>query len=261
MESVLFGKPSFGLHLFVNQRYDAIWMVPQVAGLNEAYFTTLRRRPAISVPFVWDPVFVRQRMDGYLNGGEYRPRSVAKRLSVMEPNLNVVKFCLYPILVAEEAFRRAPDRISFLHVTNAEKLAKDSHEFISLMNQLDIVRQGKASFVARYDTPQFLAEMTDVVVSHQWENPLNYAYLEACWQGYPLVHNAHLCADLGYYYAGNDIAAGGRQLLHALEHHDEDWESYTQSQRTAIARYLPGDAQVRATYSRLLAQLMELPPC
>ena len=70
----------------------------------------------------------------------------------------------------------------------------------------------KAVFLGRHDTPAFLAENTDAVISHQLENPLNYFYLEVCWQGYPLVHNAHLVPELGYYYAGNDVQAGAARL-------------------------------------------------
>jgi hypothetical protein len=259
MESMLFGRPSFGFNLFVNQRYDAVWMIPQVARTSEPYFSTLRRRPAQVVPFVWDPIFIRQKTASHGTMGEYRPRSGPRRISIMEPNVNVVKFCLYPIFIVEEAFRLRPDLISFLHVTNAQKLATDSKEFIALMNQLDIVRGHKAAFVGRFETPQFLTEMTDVVVSHQWENPLNYLYLEVCWQGYPLVHNAELCPELGYYYPDNDVAAGSRQLLGALEGHDDHWRDYIEIQRLAIERFLPHNAKVRATYSELLASVMQQP--
>ena len=55
------------------------------------------------------------------DGGEYRPRTTAKRLSVIEPNIDVMKFCLYPLLLAERAFRQAPEKIGFLHVTNADQ--------------------------------------------------------------------------------------------------------------------------------------------
>ncbi|QQX88401.1 DUF2827 family protein [Cupriavidus necator] len=53
-----------------------------------------------------------------------------------------------------------------------------------------IVQAGKASFEARYSTPYFLARFTDVVVTHQWENGLNYLYYEAAYGRYPLVHNS-----------------------------------------------------------------------
>ena len=259
-ESVLFGKPSFGLDLFVNQRYDAIWMIPQVASISEPYVTVLRRRPARTVPFVWDPVFLSQRAAAFANDGEYRPRGDRPaRLAVMEPNINVVKFCLYPTFIVEEAFRKRPEAISFLHVTNADHLARNSKEFVALMNQLDIVRQGKASFVGRFDTPQFLAEHTDIVISHQWENPLNYFYLEVCWQGYPLVHNAQLCRELGYFYEGNDVNAGCAQLLHAIDSHDTKWEAYRERQRALIDRFLSSNAQVQSEYARLLAELVAQP--
>jgi hypothetical protein len=259
MESILFARPSFGHNLFVNQRYDAIWMIPQVANISEHFFTTLRRRPATVVPFVWDPMFLNERSRGLRDGGEYRPREGPRRLSVMEPNINVVKFCLYPIFIAEEAFRLRPELISFLHVTNAERLATNSPEFVAVMNQLDIVRNHKAAFVGRFDTPQFLADFTDVMISHQWENALNYFYLEVCWQGYPLVHNAALCEDLGYYYPDNDVPAGSRMLLRALEQHDAHWLEYRDRQREQIARFLPTNREVSSRYDDLLGRLIEQP--
>ncbi len=260
MQAVLFNRPLWGHQLFVNQRYDAIWMVPQVASTSQHYFQTLRRRPTQVVPFVWEPVFLQARSSGFPAEGEFRPRPGPKRLTVMEPNHDVVKFCLYPILIAEEAFRQQPELISFLHVTNAEALANASPDFVALMNQLDIVRAHKAAFVGRFDTPQFLAEMTDVVISHQWDNPLNYFYLEVCWQGFPLVHNADLCSDLGYHYPHNDVQAGCRQLLGALTQHDSQWQTYRARQRQRIARFLPDNPAVVADYGKLLVQLMLQPP-
>jgi len=259
-ESILFGRPLWGFDLFVNQRYDAIWMVPQVANNSRHFFTTLRRRPAQVVPFVWDPVFLDDRSRELPAYGAYRSRPGAKRLSVMEPNYDVVKFCLYPILIAEQAWRRRPQSVEMLHVTNTEYLAKSSKEFIALMNQLDIVRNHKAVFLGRHDTPCFLSERTDVVISHQWDNPLNYFYLEVCWQGYPLVHNAKLCSGLGYYYEDNDVEAGCSQLIAAIETHDAQADSYLVRQREAIGAYLPSNRSVVTRYDELLLQLTRQPP-
>jgi hypothetical protein len=259
MESVLFSRPMWGDNLFVNQRYDDIWIIPQVENISRAYLEVLRRQTGRVVPFVWSPMFLAERVKEMPEAGEYRPREGAKRLSVMEPNLDIVKFCLYPALIAELAYRRRPERIALLQVTNAEQIARDSLEFISLMNQLDIVREHKAVFLGRHDTPTFLAENTDVVISHQLENPLNYFYLEVCWQGYALVHNAHLCADLGYYYRDNDVEEGAHRLIEAIETHDAHASWYRERQREAIARYLPHNAQLVATYGALLDDLLRRP--
>jgi hypothetical protein len=256
MESVLFRKRMWGEHLFVNQRYDDVWIIPQVANISQSYFEVLRRRSARVVPFVWSPTFLDQRVAAMPHAGQYQPRPGAKRLSVMEPNINVVKFCLYPALIAEMAYRAQPESIALLQVTNAEPLARESIEFVMLMNQLDLVRDHKAVFLGRYETPMFLAENTDIVISHQLENPLNYFYLEVCWQGYPLVHNASLCTDLGYFYPGHDVDAGARRVIEAIETHDADASGYRQRQRSLIARYLPDNQELVGTYSAFLDELV-----
>ncbi|WP_233848990.1 DUF2827 domain-containing protein [Paraburkholderia sp. HD33-4] len=260
MESVLFRKPAWGGNLFVNQRYDDIWMIPQVDHISRSYFEVLRRQTARVVPFVWSPMFLDERVRNVPGGGVYQPHGGAKRLSVMEPNINVVKFCLYPTLIAELVYRQRADSVALLQVTNAESIAHESKEFIALMNQLDIVRNHKAVFLGRHETPAFLAGNTDIVISHQLENPLNYFYLEVCWQGYPLVHNAHLCADVGYYYRDNDVEEGARQTIEAMDCHDAHTSWYREKQRTEIARYLPDNHQLVATYAALLDDLLARAP-
>lgn len=259
MESVLFRRPLWGDNLFVNQRFDDLWIIPQVANISQSYFEVLRRQRARVVPFVWSPMFMEKRVAAIPHAGEYRPRLGPKRLSVMEPNINIVKFCLYPALIAELAYRERPGSIDVLQVTNADTIAKESLEFITLMNQLDIVREHKAVFLGRYDTPTFLAGHTDIVISHQLENPLNYFYLEVCWQGYPLVHNASICADLGYYYQGNDAEGGARRVIEVIDAHDAHASAYRQRQRDLIDRYLPANEQLVNTYAALLDELMARP--
>lgn len=259
MESMAFGRNSYDGGLFINRGFDQIWMIPQVAQTSRAYFETFRRVPAKVIPFVWDPSILEEHSRSAPYGGVCQPQRDAApwRLAVMEPNINVVKFCLYPILIAEEAYRARPYQIELM-VTNAEHLAQGSIAFIRHMNELDIVRAGKAVFVGRYSTPDVLGQMADAVVSHQWGNPLNYLYLEVCWQGYPLIHNASLCRDLGYYYSENDVPQGARQLLNALEHHDGQLEQYRARQRAAIERFRPRNPAVTRAYTELLDSLFSV---
>ncbi|ACR30911.1 DUF2827 domain-containing protein [Burkholderia glumae] len=255
-QSILFGRRLWDT-LFINRGYDEIWAIPQIAPSSLPFLQSLRRCPGRVVPFVWDPMFLTARAQALRENGEYRPNGQpGRRLTVMEPNHDVVKFCVYPMLIIDEVFRREPDTIAFAHVTNAEHLAHHSREFVLLMNYLDIVRAGKASFVGRYDTPVFLSEFTDVVVSHQWENPLNYFYFDVCWQGYPLVHNAHLAADLGYYYPENDVQAGADLLARVLREHDAGWEQYTSRQRELLRRYTSENPALVADYDLLVENLV-----
>ncbi len=259
-QSILFGRRMWDT-LFINRGYDEIWAIPQIAPSSLPFLQSLRRAPGRVVPFVWDPMFLTERARLLPEHGEYRPSGQrAKRLTIMEPNHDVVKFCVYPMLIIDEVYRREPESIAFTHVTNAERLAHESPEFVMLMNYLEIVRASKASFVGRFDTPAFLAEFTDVVVSHQWENPLNYFYFDVCWQGYPLVHNAHLVPDLGYYYPENDVEAGAEVLTRVLHEHDDDWEGYTARQRGLLRRYTSKNPTLVAEYDVLLANLVGVHP-
>ncbi|WP_175855347.1 DUF2827 domain-containing protein [Burkholderia anthina] len=253
-EAMIFGR-RMSDSIFINQQYDEVWVIPQVVETSLHFFKTLRRSPAREVPFVWDPMCIEARTRDLPNHGEYRPASGPRRLSVMEANIDVLKFCLYPMLIAENAYRLVGDEISHLHVTNAEHLATRCPEFIGIARYLDLVRDGKASFVGHFETPRFLAEHTDIVVSHQWGLALNYFYFDVCWNGYPFVHNAHLCHELGYYYPDNDVDEGARQLVRAIRDHDADWEGYRARQRQVIARYLSTNAEVVARYDELMLRL------
>ncbi|MFD0881782.1 DUF2827 family protein [Variovorax dokdonensis] len=116
-------------------------------------------------------------------------------------------------------------------------------------------------FLGRHATPEFLAERTDIVLSHQIENPLNYFYLDVCWQGYPLVHNASLCADLGYYYEANQVAQGASHVQEILDAFDAQSTAYRARQRQLIGRYLPDASQLVAVYAGLLDALFRRPAC
>lgn len=258
-EAMMFGKTLWDGNLFVNQRYDDLWFIPQVAGNSQSYLEVMRRQSGRVVPFVWNPEFIEAHSRAFANGGCYTPRSGPRRLTVMEPNINIVKFCLYPILIAELAYRERPGDIALLQVANSLTMAQGHADFIALMNQLDIVREHKAVFTGRHDTPTFLAEHTDIVISHQMENPLNYFYLEVCWLGYPLIHNASLCPDLGYYYEGNSAQHGAARLIEAIDRHDLDANGYRERQRRLIRRYASDSDEVVRTYQALLDQVMSRP--
>jgi hypothetical protein len=253
MQSILFNRKLSGPPLFV-QNLDAIWSIPQVAETTAAFHATMHRCTVQIVPFVWSSTHLDRVCKTLPNEGFYVPRSAPKRLTVFEPNMDVLKFCLYPILTAELAFREAPQHIESLAVVNAYEI-KENAEFRGLMHQLDIVNCGRASFEQRHLTAWFLAHHTDIVISHQWGLPLNYAYLEACWLGYPLIHNAELCSDLGYFYPGFDITAAKNQLIKSIENHDSHAGEYLARQRRNIKPFLSTNTQTISIYDDLLDQL------
>ena len=115
----------------------------------------------------------------------------------------------------------------------------------------------KLKYVGRYPVSTFLSYETDIVISHQWENPLNYAYLDALYYGYPLVHNAEMIKDAGYYYSDFNISDGVDQLKFALNEHDNNLDEYNKKNKSALSRYLSTNKKLVDTYRKLLYNLFE----
>lgn len=243
--------------LLVNRNFDAIWCVPQVAEHSAPFLGTLRRAPARAVPFVWDPMFIEQRAAEFEGGGLYRPSGrQGKRIAIMEPNQNVVKTCIFPIMITELVHRQTPELIEMMNVVNGIHWAKHSSDFNQLMSHMDLVRDHKAVFIERHDTAAFLALHTDVVVSHQINNPLNYFYFDVSWLGYPLVHNAYKCEELGYFYSESDVDMGAKKLAHAIKTHDGRFDAYREEQRMQLLRYTSQNRRLVRQYDELLSELV-----
>lgn len=255
IEAMIFNRPLWD-SIFINTQYDEMWVIPQIVDTSMQFLKAFRKCPARPVPFVWDPMALEALTAELPDQGEYRPRSQSKRLTIIEPNIDVLKFCLIPILAVEAAWRNDPTGIEFLHVANSDHMVHQNREFAGLMRHLDIVKAGKASFIGRVVTPTFLSDFTDIVVSHQWGLPLNYFYLECCWQGYPLIHNAEIIEDLGYYYRGNDIEHAGVLVNEAVQYHDQIWDDYRTLQRERIQPFLATNRLLAEEYDELLFNLV-----
>jgi hypothetical protein len=100
-----------------------------------------------------------------------------------------------------------------------------------------------------------VSQYLDVVVCHQLLNPLNYIYLDVAYMGYPVLHNAPMCKDLGYYYEGSDTKDGAKQLNWILENHDNHIDEYNEKNKKALWRYSVNNPELVATYDKLIYNL------
>lgn len=255
MERAIFHSDSAGLAPW-DPGADEIWYVPQQGYQNHHYYKTIFRTDKVyPVPFVWDPMFLHTEIQVYKELGRklpiYNPSvpQAQKRLSVFEPNMNVVKYAMIPILAAEEIYRRdvAFDK---MYIASGKKLLGNEY-FMSMMKTLDVVKKEvKLQFTSRYPVCHYLSETTDIVVSHQWENPLNYSYLDVMYLGYPLVHNADMIKDAGYYYPDFDITEAANQLQHALENHNP--EEYNKKNKAVLNRYTIENKAMIELYDKMI---------
>lgn len=255
MENIIFNRaeqtPSYS-------EVDQVWNIPQMENTNHHYWRIFHRAETITIPFVWNEMFLNQHIIELKSQGKtpfYQPGNNAKKLSVFEPNINIYKFLMYPMLIAEDTYRERPELIDRIKITNTQKV-RFHKELIHLMNQLDIVKEKKATFENRYPMAWFLTEHTDVVIAHQWENALNYAYLDAVYMKYPLVHNAHFFKDGGYYYDGFNVDEGKKQLLYALTEHDKHLEEYEKKSKCMIEKYHSDNPKNIERYDELIENLL-----
>lgn len=247
------------------KEYDEVWYIPQQHENNHGYYHTLYRTPSIVVPFLWDSVYLDEALkdvDTSFNKGsfkkdsKYNPNKEKKVIGVMEPNLNIVKYALIPSMVVEESYRTeiGKNKIEKLMLTNAEKLGKNK-SFMSIIKTFDLYNDKKITAEARYQTSYIVSQYFDIVVSHQIMNALNYLYLDVAYMGFPVLHNAYMCKDIGYYYEGSSTVEGAKMLNWILENHDKNLEEYDNRTKKVLERYSINNPILIETYDKLIENL------
>lgn len=242
------------------------WIIPQNMEANSQLFQLLTRAPTIEAPFIWSPEIINQLMKTPLSTKiplnlSYVNRGKIKKIGVFEPNMSVLKWIMIPFYITENAYRKLPERISGIVLTNTIKNNTNTFDidyFKKFISNSNLQQDNKVTYIGRYQLLEtMIIHNIDVVVSHQWGNPLNYLYLELAWMGWPVVHNAELCKDVGYYYNGYDIENGSNQLINAILSHDQNIQSYIKRNRKAISKYLTTNKELQDKYRILITNLYD----
>ena len=255
METVLF-KESKTSDIY-KQVPDEVWIIPQNYETNKYYYEAIYKKNTKSVPFIWSSYFIEKHMkEGPDKEYFYKPSTNKKNISSFEPNINIVKYSMYNVIISEMVYNENKDLINHLYVTNTDSV-RDKGLFIDTMRQFNIVKDGVATFENRYAMPYFLSTFTDIVISHQMYNPMNYAYLDALYLNYPIVHNAYMMKDGGYYYDGFNAEMGKEKLLYALTEHDNNIEEYNKRSKKVLERYLPTNEDSIRIYKEYIEKLIK----
>lgn len=268
MERVIFDRAAEGIVPSWEDGHDQTWLIPQQEYHNRQYYQTIYRqedKDVVVVPFIWDS----EQMDRIVNAlnkankqlpyYEVGKISKDKKISVMEPNLNVLKYAMIPIMVAEKVFRDlGEDAFKQIYISSGSKILKNNY-FKSMLAYLDMVKAKppKLKFIPRYPITTLLTQETDIVLSHQWGNPLNYAYLDVLHFNYPLVHNADFIEDAGYYYPHFEVNKGAEMLKKAINEHDNNIEEYNEKNKKVLDRFRTTNKDLVETYRKLIENIFE----
>ena len=225
---------------------DQIWSIPQMENTNLDYYSfVLHQDNATVVPFVWDPAVMENYMKtaGYPVWNGHKKRSIG----VMEPNLSIMKNVLTPIMILDRYLNEGHE-YSHAYLFSTRKFSTNKR----LIKLLSDSRSGlvkKITAEDRLPTARVINNYVDVILSWQIENNLNYLYFDAAWMGYPVVHNAKFCQDVGYYYPDQDTRTAVNQIVNAFENHTTD---HLQESREKISRFTRQNPELLKQYDQLL---------
>ena len=175
-----------------------------------------------------------------------------------EPNINVLKTSLFPLLAADAAYKSDPQG-SFEHfyLYNALKPVTYSDSFAAYMGKFSSVRDKKISFRDRFGFPT-MTRSAQILFHHHFHNGLNYTMLEAAHLRLPIVHNSEWMPSLGYYYDGANITDAARQIHHALGHEDrDDLEDYNAQCQKTLDQFSINNLENVRGYQTLLVNLLD----
>jgi len=237
-------------------RRSEIWTSPHYDFAVPAY-EILEKMPVKTCPYVWDSDIFdlackNKKYDPFFKQGQD-----IKTFASFEPNINMVKTSTIPILIAEKYADMTGDYDKDVYIFGAEKL-KGNPTFIDFIRKLELHKKRKISFEGRWHTPFVMHKgFADVIISHQWQNHLNYLQLEAMYTNRPCVHNNPRLAEYGSFYNEFDVTEGALQLQNALETHNENFEEISEMNRERLWRFSPINKKNVQGYSELIEELMD----
>lgn len=263
-EQVLFEYKDIPQTNFYGKRkgYAANWISPHIYDQNKDLMEIISDAPASIGPYVWDKMFIEksaQDISEKVKRGStlYFPTGKKeKRICTFEPNLNLVKTCVTPALAMERVYRNNPEIVAKSKIFCTTRI-KTKKIFIEFIKDLEIYKNSKLTVEERYPMAVSLMLYTDIVLAHQRNLDLNYAYFDAAWLGWPVVHNSKTLKGFGYYYEGWDAEHAAEQILKVSETFDSSFQENREKSREYLSRFFPEDEDNILVYSSLFEDLFE----
>lgn len=218
-EDVVFNKHDV-VKLLHNTWFTETWVFP-MHKFASTYYEFLTGKPSKVMPYVWSPTLI----DKYCNehsldiecDAVLYDNNAPLTLCCFEPNLNVTKTCLAPLLIMNRVYQKKPEMVHKCIIFCASHLTKHK-PFMDFLAFLDVAKAKKVEVYPRVPFPEAMfqlkkKEMAPVIIGHQIANSQNYVSLECLHLGYPLVHNSPSIETAGYYYDEWSLDAAVDKIL------------------------------------------------
>ena len=239
--------------------YDEIWILPHHQKTNEYYLKEIYNIPVYVLPYLWVDEFMKdyeEFLSGIEKELEYKIHNGPKNITILESNSNILESSIYPILIVNRVYKEFPKLINKVRVLNTFHLNNNSR-FLSIVNNLEIAKDERISFENKYATPFILSTVTDLVISHQWENELDNFYFDVFYGKYPLLHNSETLKGYGFYYENFNIETASKKLISFLKNYHLLKDDYANRCNQAIYSYSPNNQANINRYKEKILKLVE----
>tara|TARA_Y100000389_G_scaffold204943_1_gene261066 strand:+ start:1476 stop:2579 length:1104 start_codon:yes stop_codon:yes gene_type:complete len=210
-----------------------LWTIPNYTKYNDIIGAMLNAE-CRTIPYVWNTTIVDQWSKENKINLYCKPfdKSKPNFILIAEPNVNVTKTCLVPLLICDQLF--ASSKIE----SKVMVLCKSKHQaFDGFIDSLNF----KAETYPRMPFFEVLKQLNEkngniIILSNHGDNPLNFMILEAMYLGYPVIHNSKPFQDGGYYY--EKIKEAVSHIKNIINTHNPNGE-YNFNAHKVISKFLP----------------------
>lgn len=200
----------------VNKYFDLHWILPMYTH-SKSFIELLTDIPAVITPYSWDPTFIEKYI--HQQGKQVSIKDSTKvNLYIFEPNMSIHKNSLIPILLAEKYYQTYPDKLHKVFHVCADGVLEHNKEFFQ---HLEIVKHNKLETYPRMIMPYVIVNIQEkhpyipIVLSHNYQNELNFIHLELFFLGIPIFHNCRPYLKNGMYYSDSENMV--EQVVHRIE--------------------------------------------
>lgn len=260
-ESIIHNVDYLSTSSLVKLDVDEIWHTPRNIQMDIDYLETMTGKDVIEVPFIWSEKHLDKSINLIKDKSNvelsYNFRKVKKSIGIFQPNKSIDKSFIIPSLIADSVYKTktGKDRIHNMSIYSIDSIS-NTHT-VDFLNNLDMYKDNMISFNSRKQIAIGLGMISDIMICHQLQNmdTLSYIYMDAIHMGYPVLHNATDCRNLGYYYDKNNIEKASEKLKDILLNHDSKALKYNTSNRKKLNKYKPENSNIIASYDKLISNI------
>ena len=226
---------------------DCMWISPHFESTKYFYQSICDTSVSIA-PFIWKPEMITINP---FTQKDY-DKCHKKDIYIVEPNINILKQSLIPILIVNELWKKNPHSFNKLYIVSGNNYSAIKCFQDNFLPRIEVLHGPnlKAWYCPRAPINDIFRRPS-ILLSHQENLGLNYIYLEALYLKIQWVHNSPYFKDGGYYYEDKNIYQGVEKLELALK----EWKAVDNSE--IINNYSPDNPNVISKYKSLITDVMK----